>query len=161
MYKVSLAIVLGLVITMVWSHPIKDQSENGTFKKVFAKLTIHQIFKKKNCDISFTDGLYGDHFEGDMILNREQMLILTAPSMPSPRNGLILEKYRWPNKTLIYQLSPDHTNEQNNYIKTALKTIESISRVKFVERTNEEHYVKLFVSVEYFEHHKTFVFCIQ
>lgn len=89
-----------------------------------------------------------------MILNREQMLILTSPPTPSARNGLILEKYRWPNKTLVYQLSPDHTEEQNHYIKIALKTIESVSCVKFVERTNEEHYVKVFVSFEHFERHK-------
>lgn len=62
------------------------------------------------------------------------------------RNGLIATKYRWPNKTLIYQMSEDHTKEQRDYIEKALKTLESVSCVKFVKRTNEKNFVEITVS---------------
>lgn len=87
-------------------------------------------------------GEYGDFFDGDMILDDEQMEDLFSPA----RNGLVSTKYRWPNKTLIYQMSEQHTKEQRDYIEKALKTLESVSCVKFVKRTNEQNYVEITVS---------------
>ena len=87
-------------------------------------------------------GEYGEYFEGDMQLNEEQMEALFSPA----RNGLVSTKYRWPNKTVPYKMSMDYTKEQSDYIELALKTIESVSCVKFVRRTNEEDYVRVFVS---------------
>lgn len=86
-------------------------------------------------------GEYGDYFEGDMHLTNEQMDDLFSPA----KNGLVETKYRWPNKTVPYQLSMDHTKDQRDYIEKALKTLESVSCVKFVRRTNEEDYVELTV----------------
>lgn len=77
-----------------------------------------------------------------MELNEEQMEDLFSPA----RNGLIATKYRWPNKTLIYQMSEALSKEQRDYIELALKTMESVSCVKFVRRTNEEDYVEITVS---------------
>lgn len=85
---------------------------------------------------------YGDQYEGDMILNQEQMEIISTPE----RNGLILVKYRWPNKTVAYQLNANHTQQQRDFIEISLKTLESISCLKFVRRTNEEQFVNLTVS---------------
>lgn len=78
-----------------------------------------------------------------MILDDEQMEDLFSPA----RNGLVDTKYRWPNKTLIYQLSEGHTKEQNDFIEEALKVLESVSCVKFKRRTNEEKYVEITVSL--------------
>lgn len=89
-----------------------------------------------------TVGEYGDYFEGDMMLSEEQLEAIFSPA----RNGLISTKYRWPKKTVPYQLSMDHTKEQRDYIELALKTIESVSCVKFVRRTNQWNYVDVTVS---------------
>lgn len=77
-----------------------------------------------------------------MILTEEQEEDLFGRT----RNGLIATKYRWPNKTVPYELSSNHTQEQRNYIEKALKTMESVSCLKFVRRTNEEDYVEMQVS---------------
>ncbi|XP_055298042.1 seminal metalloprotease 1-like [Sitodiplosis mosellana] len=82
---------------------------------------------------------YGNHYEGDMLLNKDQLDALSSPE----RNGLINEKYRWPNKTVPYQLSANHTKEQQDYIEVGLKTLESVSCLKFVRRTNETQFVNL------------------
>lgn len=62
------------------------------------------------------------------------------------RNGIIASKYRWPNKTVPYQMSSNHTEAQQNYIKLGLRTIEAVSCVKFVRRTNEANFVNMTVS---------------
>lgn len=78
-----------------------------------------------------------------MVLTKEQKEALFSRT----RNGLILSKYRWPNKTVPYQLSSNHTKEQQDYIELALKTMESVSCLKFIKRTNEEDYVLLTVCI--------------
>lgn len=77
-----------------------------------------------------------------MILSQEQHVDISMPT----RNGLIETKYRWPNKTMPYQLSSNHTQEQRDHIELALRTLESVSCVKFVRRTNEVDFVQLNVS---------------
>lgn len=79
---------------------------------------------------------------GDVLLSKEQLDELFV----EPRNGLIPTKYRWPNKTITYQLDMDYTQEQRDYIENALKTIESVSCVKFIRRTDEMDYVDVTVS---------------
>lgn len=77
-----------------------------------------------------------------MELTAEQLEAIYSPA----RNGIIDDYYHWPNKTVPYQLSDEHTKEQNDYIELALRTIESVSCVKFVRRTNEYDYVEVTVS---------------
>lgn len=89
-------------------------------------------------------GEYGDHFQGDMVLTEEQRDEISSGI--SSYNGLIATKYRWPNKTVPYILSPNHSKQQQDYIVLSLKIIESVSCVKFVERTNENDYVQIAVS---------------
>lgn len=79
---------------------------------------------------------------GDMVLSKEQLDELLIEK----RNGLISTNYRWPNKTIPYQLDMAYTSEQRNFIEIALKTIESVSCLKFVRRTDEQHYVDVTVS---------------
>lgn len=88
--------------------------------------------------------MYGDYFEGDMILSQEQLNAISWGV--TPLNGLIDTKYRWPNKTVPYLLTADHTKEQQNLIESALRSMESVSCVKFVRRTNENDYVEVTVS---------------
>lgn len=77
-----------------------------------------------------------------MILSEEQFEALFSPA----RNGLLSPEYRWPNKTVPYQLCQEHSQEQQNAIELALKKIESVSCVKFVRRTDQNDYVEITVS---------------
>lgn len=74
-----------------------------------------------------------------MRLTEEQTEMLFSPA----KNGLVFTKYRWPNKTLPYVLPKNLSKPQKIQTKLALKTLESVSCVKFVERTNEEDYVEV------------------
>lgn len=81
-----------------------------------------------------------------MIITEEQKEALFART----RNGLIATKYRWANKTVPYQLTTDHTKEERDYIEKALRTLESVSCLTFVRRTNEKDYVQLQVCALFF-----------
>lgn len=59
------------------------------------------------------------------------------------RNGLMNATLYWLNKTLPYELSANHSQEQNDYIEKALRFVETISCVRFVRHTNESDYVSL------------------
>ncbi|XP_031629453.1 seminal metalloprotease 1-like [Contarinia nasturtii] len=118
MIKLLLSFVLASLFTLTCSLPLDTISERGLSNKVDE---------------------YGDKFEGDMVLTQEQIEAIFSPA----RNGLILEKYRWPNKTVAYQLNANHTKEQQDFIEIALKKLESVSCLKFVRRTNEEKFVNL------------------
>lgn len=78
-----------------------------------------------------------------MLLTEKQLQELSS----SARNGLISTDYRWPNKTIPYQLSMNHTKKQRDYIEQALGTIESVSCVKFIRRTHESDYVEVTASL--------------
>lgn len=82
-------------------------------------------------------------FEGDIILNQEQHDYIF---LGKNRNGMIEANYRWPNNTLPYKLNPNHTAEQNDYIKKALDKLESVSCLKFVPYTNQTDYIQLEVN---------------
>lgn len=94
--------------------------------------------------------MYGDHFEGDLLLSEQQR---DAIFRSSSRTGLLNAVYRWPNKTVPYELSPNHTQKDNAILEIALRKIASVSCVKFVRRTHENDYIALTVNAK---HTKTF-----
>lgn len=77
-----------------------------------------------------------------MLLNDDQLDAMYFPT----RSGLTEKKYRWPNNIVPYELSPAHTINQQEFIESALRQIESISCIKFVRRTNENDYIEITVS---------------
>lgn len=77
-----------------------------------------------------------------MRLTEEQTEMLFSPA----KNGLIATKFRWPNKTVPYTLPKALSTPQKIQTELALKTLESVSCVKFVERTDETDYVEVIVS---------------
>lgn len=91
-------------------------------------------------------GEYGKHFEGDMILNDEQLDAIVSPE----RNGLILKRFRWRNGVVYYQFSQDHEKKQNDIIVNALKSIEAVSCIRFRQRTNpkQDDYIQIIVTVQ-------------
>lgn len=94
-----------------------------------------------------------EYFDGDMILTAEQKHYLSSPNTDTDNfNGLINKKYRWPNKTIPYQLNSTHTQHQQDLIKMALKLIETNTCVKFVERTNESDFIQIEVSSQFSLH---------
>ncbi|XP_055626256.1 seminal metalloprotease 1-like [Toxorhynchites rutilus septentrionalis] len=78
-------------------------------------------------------------FEGDMILTDEQYLELFR------RNGMIANKYRWPENTVYYEIEEEYFTEgQINYILTAMRTIERASCVRFRPRDpNNPDYIRV------------------
>lgn len=87
------------------------------------------------------------YFEGDMILNEEQKCIyLQNGTNVSTYNGLIDEKYRWPGKTVVYQISRDFTNDQRRKLQEVIQIMDQHSCVRFVERTEQTNYVNIIVS---------------
>lgn len=84
-----------------------------------------------------TDVEYGDRFEGDMELNDEQLAAILGD-----RNVLVGENYRWPNNTIPYVMSENHTSEQINSILLAMREIEDVACVRFQRRRNQTDYVQ-------------------
>lgn len=142
MVKLACIAVFCMLFATVFTLPLSKSAEkkNGNFW--FHFLAVEQ-FNSYFFLLLISVGEYGDYFQGDMILDDEQMDDLFSPA----RNGLVDTKYRWPNKTLIYQLTDRHTKEQNAFIEEALKTLESVSCVRFKRRTHEQEYVQLTVSL--------------
>jgi len=88
----------------------------------------------------FTGGNGGelnDKFQGDIILTREQEEELFGLE----RTGLVDVNYRWPNNTIVYELSTSFEQHRLDDIELALKRIEEVTCLRFVERTNEVNYV--------------------
>lgn len=82
-------------------------------------------------------------FEGDIILSPEQIGDLTL------RNGLSDEKYSWPNHTVVYEISEDFDEEQQDFIRQALGEMEAVTCLKFLRRTNEENFIRVTVTKEF------------
>ncbi|XP_055588959.1 seminal metalloprotease 1-like [Uranotaenia lowii] len=80
----------------------------------------------------------GGFFEGDMELTPEQYAELKLG-----RNGLILQKYRWPSKVVPYVISEDHFEKEGiAKIRKAMRRIEKVSCVKFQPRSGQTAYVR-------------------
>ncbi|XP_058459624.1 seminal metalloprotease 1-like [Malaya genurostris] len=78
-------------------------------------------------------------FEGDMILTDNQYSEVTR------KNGLIVEKYRWPMNTVFYEIEEEWFDlEQINYIYEAMRLIETSTCVRFKPRDfNNQDYVRI------------------
>ncbi|XP_063707740.1 blastula protease 10-like [Culicoides brevitarsis] len=69
-------------------------------------------------------------FEGDMDLTPEQ---LKGVNM---RNGLLKEASRWKNNTVDYVISANYSQEQKDYIRKGLDTLQLVSCLKFIGHEN-------------------------
>lgn len=133
MEKYSISLVALVLFRLVFSHPVDNFIETNS-------LTQNKIGSNE------IDAEYGNHFEGDMILNEQQIGALNNDR----RNGLVDINYRWPNNTVPYQLSQNHTTAQNAHILRALNMIESVSCIRFQPRINETMFVQLRVRFLYY-----------
>lgn len=82
-----------------------------------------------------------------MVLTPAQMMMVQGVmDKLADRTGLIAENYRWPNLVVPIQLAEGHYNaEQEAHVYKALRTIESVSCLTFVNRTTEVNFVELTV----------------
>lgn len=94
-------------------------------------------------------GIYGDHFQGDMILTEEQISALFSTTL----SGQVSTKYRWPNGIVSYVIESKYTEKERKKLLDAMKDIESVSCIKFVERTTEKDYIEIVVSFFNFFRH--------
>uniref|UniRef100_A0A182S5U5 Metalloendopeptidase n=1 Tax=Anopheles maculatus TaxID=74869 RepID=A0A182S5U5_9DIPT len=73
-------------------------------------------------------------FEGDMVLDEEQMV-----SLRDKRNGLISQTRRWPNRIVNYYIhEPDFTPEQVQHIELGVRMLQSQSCLQFRRVTPED-----------------------
>ena len=84
-------------------------------------------------------------FEGDMILNKDQINIMKTHalekgqrSLVGSRNGIVGEKYRWPGHRLIYHFAPTLSEEQKRKVRTTLAGLQS----KLSKRSNCINFVE-------------------
>lgn len=79
-----------------------------------------------------------------MILSDEQERLLFSDILA--RNGKMLEKYRWPDKTLLYSIESGYTPKELAHIIASMDYIAKISCIRFKERGKEAAYVVIRVS---------------
>ncbi|XP_055599259.1 zinc metalloproteinase nas-4-like [Uranotaenia lowii] len=77
--------------------------------------------------------------EGDMILTVEQYRDMYR------RNGLVEERYRWPDNVVHYEIEEEYFNaDQIEHILTGMRQIELVSCVKFRRRApGQEDYIRI------------------
>ncbi|XP_055599258.1 zinc metalloproteinase nas-4-like [Uranotaenia lowii] len=81
----------------------------------------------------------GGYFEGDMVLSPEQY-----GEIYMGRNGIILQKYRWPYKIIPYVIVRSHFKKTAiAMILHAMRRIEKVSCVKFQPRKDQLDYVRI------------------
>lgn len=82
----------------------------------------------------FLVGEYGNHYQGDIILE---------PSQINVRNGRI-DRKRWENGIFVYEIDPSLT--MPSMINIAMSRISSASCIRFKLRSNEPSYTSFQVS---------------
>lgn len=107
---------------------------------VFCSLPNYYSFEIEWIEFDDDDVEYGNYFEGDMDLSDEQL-----DAILGNRTALIHENFRWPEATVPYQFSAHHSAELNEKIRNAMDTIQNVSCVQFVPRTNQSDYVQFTV----------------
>lgn len=91
-----------------------------------------------------------DKFQGDIILTKKQEEELFGLH----RTGLVNENYRWPNNTVVYEISTAFAPDRIESIELGLRRIEEVTCIRFVRRTNEVNYVYVTVRNETFPNSK-------
>nr|AAV84221.1 astacin-type metalloprotease [Culicoides sonorensis] len=69
-------------------------------------------------------------FEGDIELTPEQIRAMKQ------RNGLLLVTKRWNNNTVDYIITGNYSQEQKNYIRKGLDTLQLVTCLKFIGHDN-------------------------
>lgn len=87
-------------------------------------------------------GELNDKFQGDIILTKKQEEELFGLH----RTGLVNENYRWPNNTVVYEISTAFAQDRVESIELGLRRIEEVTCIRFVKRTTEVNYVYVTVS---------------
>lgn len=85
----------------------------------------------------------GDKFEGDMILSKSQIDILSSQS----RNGVLPYQYRWWNAIVPVEFSPSLSGKYLDYILRAMRELTLVSCITFTQRTYEDAYIKITVNI--------------
>nr|AYV99641.1 venom polypeptide [Dolopus genitalis] len=87
----------------------------------------------KTEDVNTEDvGEYGEYFQGDIVLNEEQM---SSILYSNKRNGRIQEKYRWPGNLVFYEIAHTYDQAHVKQIEHALKEIEKVTCIRFHPKT--------------------------
>ncbi|XP_031629585.1 astacin-like metalloprotease toxin 5 [Contarinia nasturtii] len=106
---------------------------------VFTYLLFLMAYSMSNVDESSAGSIkYGNHFEVGLMHNPQQLNI-----SKQQKNQLDEDNFYWPTRSIPYQMTTEHTQEQQEQIKKALTAIETVSCLKFKSRINESDYIQL------------------
>lgn len=155
MIKFSLLVTVCLILTAVLAAPSQKKG-NVNFGKVLSwpfvklnellssvengKLPNENAVFKVPLQNNSAHGKFRSFFQDDINLNEEKLNELLS-SRPND-----LAKTFWPNNTVPYALSFDHSEEQHAIIEDAIKRIEAVSCLKFIRRTDERPFIQIIVN---------------
>lgn len=81
-----------------------------------------------------------------VLTTAQKRLVQGVMDSIAERTGLINTKYRWPNNVVPVRLTDGHFDAaQEAHVYQALRTLESVSCVRFVNYTSEPNFVQMTV----------------
>jgi len=84
---------------------------------------------------------WAGEFEGDIKLTQSQLRQLNDSS--SERNGIIGDKYRWPDAKIPYVMTGEFSSDEISSLEKAFADYASNTCLRMVKRTTEEDYVNI------------------
>lgn len=123
----SFVALLGLLAALASAAPPRIALDSFEWK---ALVTGRRVAQWKPTDAVNPEEL-GEYYQGDILLTPEQMA----------RNGLIDERYRWPNGQVAYDFSGVSPSSLTVDIRLAMDDYEWKTCLKFNERTTESEYI--------------------
>jgi len=84
---------------------------------------------------------WAGEFEGDMKLTQSQLRQLNVSS--SERNGILGDRYRWPDAKIPYVITGAFSSDDVTKIETAFASFASNTCLRIVKRTTEADYVEI------------------
>jgi len=120
--------------------PFMDMEETGLEDIIFAP----PMNDTHADDWMFMGSGSEERFEGDMILTDEQLRQMNGTA-DVERNGQVNTYWRWPNAVVPYVITGSFSSSDLRKIRKAMDDYQARTCIKFVQRTDEAHYVNIMV----------------
>jgi len=130
----KLLVAVLVVVQLVWAVPLPK------LPKEYVPNTPENLALIKSGNYKQNIETLGGQFEGDMVLEESQKRALLGLE----KTGIINPIYRWPGGVVPYVLADGYFSQaQVDQIESGLRAIEDASCIRFVRRTDEQHYVQV------------------
>ncbi|CAG9807142.1 unnamed protein product [Chironomus riparius] len=99
----------------------------------------------------------GEYFQGDMVMNEEQLNTINDTSDLSLRTGIINERFRWPKDVhgdviVPFKISSDFDWIDRARIKLAMYDIEKYSCIVFKQQTDQQNFINITSNIGCYSH---------